>query len=91
MHQELKASFRKESGRCSRFRALVPKKFKDLFEKLGIKSIGELEYACHENRLITLPGFGPKSQEKILQGIEQFKRFQGRFLFGEVYPLAVTL
>ena len=47
---------------------LGPKKVKELFEKLGIKSIGELEYACHENRLITLPGFGKKSQENILGG-----------------------
>ena len=91
LHQELKAAFPEGVLEMLRVPGLGPKKAKDLFEKLGIKSIGELEYACHENRLITLPGFGPKSQEKILQGIEQFKRFQGRFLFGAVYPLALTL
>ena len=91
LHQELKAAFPEGVREMLQVPGLGPKKVKDLFEKLGIKSIGELEYACHENRLITLPGFGPKSQEKILLGIEQFKRFQGRFLFGEVYPLAVTL
>jgi len=88
LHQELKATFPEGVREMLRVPGLGPKKVKDLFEKLGIKSIGELEYACHENRLLLLPGFGPKSQEKILQGIEQFKRFQGRFLFGGVYPLA---
>ncbi|MGA3085861.1 MAG: DNA polymerase/3'-5' exonuclease PolX [Thermodesulfobacteriota bacterium] len=88
LHQELKATFPGGVREMLRVPGLGPKKVKELFEKLGIKSIGELEYACHENRLLTLPGFGPKSQEKILQGIEQFKRFQGRFLFGGIYPLA---
>ena len=88
LHQELRAAFPEGVREMLRVPGLGPKKVKDLFEKLGIKSIGELEYACHENRLITLPGFGPKSQEKILQGIEQFKKFQGRHLFGGVYPLA---
>ncbi len=86
--QELKAAFPDGVREMLQVPGLGPKKVKDLFEKLGIKSIGELEYACHENRLISLPGFGLKSQEKILKGIEQFKKFQGRHLFGAVYPLA---
>jgi len=91
LHQELKATFPEGVREMLRVPGLGPKKVKELFEKLGIKSIGELEYACHENRLITLSGFGQKSQEKILQGIEQFKRFQGRFLFGGAYPQALTI
>ena len=46
-----------------------PKRIKTLFDKLDIKSVGELEYACKENRLIELDGFGAKSQENILEGI----------------------
>jgi DNA polymerase (family X) len=91
LYQELKASFPDGVLEMLRVPGLGPKKVKELFEKLGIKSIGELEYACQENRLITLPGFGSKSQGKILLGIEQFKKFQGRFLFGEIYPLALTI
>lgn len=59
-----------------------------LHEKLGVHSIGELEYACRENRLKDLPGFGEKSQEKILQGIDFMKRFQGRFLLCDVWPVS---
>jgi len=46
---------------------------------LGISSLGELEYACRENRLRDLPGFGEASQKKILAGIELLRRNAGRF------------
>ncbi|MBA4393565.1 MAG: DNA polymerase/3'-5' exonuclease PolX [Desulfobacca sp.] len=91
LYEELKAAFPEGVREMLRIPGLGPKKVKELFDKLGIRSIGELEYACHENRLLSLPGFGRKSQEKILQGIEQIKKFQGRFLFGGVYPLALAL
>ena len=55
---------------------LGPKRVRTLWQKLGIRSIGELEYACRENRLLALEGFGVKSQEKILQAIAFRKRFQ---------------
>jgi DNA polymerase (family 10) len=67
---------------------LGPKKVKALYEQLGITTIGELEYACQENRLVDLPGFGAKTQENILQGIEVLKRYRGRFLYGDVVDLA---
>jgi DNA polymerase (family 10) len=67
---------------------LGPKKIKVLYDELGITNVGELEYACKENRLVTLIGFGEKTQEKILKGIEFVKRHQGEFLFGDIYPEA---
>jgi len=63
---------------------LGPKKIRILYDSLNIRTIGELEYACLENRLIELEGFGQKTQERILQGIQQVKKYQGRFLYGEV-------
>jgi DNA polymerase (family 10) len=67
---------------------LGPKKIKVLFDDLSITNVGELEYACKENRLVSLPGFGEKTQEKILRGIEFVKRHKGEYLVGDVYPLA---
>ena len=61
-----------------------PKKIKYLFDNLGINNIGELEYACIENRLVDLPGFGKKTQENILKGIEVIKKFKGKFLFADI-------
>ncbi|MBI3306984.1 MAG: DNA polymerase/3'-5' exonuclease PolX, partial [Candidatus Omnitrophica bacterium] len=63
-----------------RIPGLGPKKVKVLYEKLGLKTIGELEYACKENRLMDLEGFGAKTQEKILQGIGRIKKTSGHFL-----------
>jgi DNA polymerase (family 10) len=70
---------------------LGPKKIKVLYDDLGITNVGELEYACRENRLIGLPGFGKKTQEKILHGIEFVKRHKGEYLTGEVYPIAYNI
>ncbi|MDF2841280.1 MAG: hypothetical protein K0Q99_2052 [Clostridia bacterium] len=67
---------------------LGPKKVKAIYEKLDVKSIGELEYACIENRLLDLEGFGKKTQDNIFKGIEQMKKFKGQFLLGEVFYIA---
>lgn len=71
-----------------------PKKAKAVWEELGVTTIGELEYACRENRLVHLPGFGEKTQDKVLAGIEFLRRHAGRVLYpvaekvaGEVFPL----
>ena len=67
---------------------LGPKRIKAVHDKLEIKSIGELEYACKENRLIDLDGFGLKSQEKILKGIEYLKKYSEQHLFSEAFSAA---
>lgn len=64
------------------------KKIKIFWEKLGVNNIGELEYACYENRLRALPCFGEKSQEKILQGILYLKKCEGRFLYPYAFEAA---
>ncbi|TLY40939.1 MAG: histidinol-phosphatase [Nitrospirae bacterium] len=56
-----------------------------------MSSVGELEYACVENRLVGLPGFGAKTQEKILAGIRQFKRHQGFHLYANVIEEAESI
>lgn len=70
---------------------LGPKKIKTLYDKLDIKTVGELEYACIENRLVELPGFGEKTQKKILEGIQFIKQFSGKHLFMDAYLDATLL
>ncbi len=48
---------------------LGPNKVRVLWTDLGISSPGELEYACGENRLVELPGFGPASQKRLLDAV----------------------
>jgi DNA polymerase (family 10) len=84
LYEDLKTSIPPGHLEMLKIPGLGPKKIKALYDKLGIKTIGELEYACLENRLVDLQGFGQKSQEKILQGIQQVKKYQGQYLYGEV-------
>jgi DNA polymerase (family 10) len=91
LHRDLKQRFPEGIREMLRVPGLGPKKVRELLERLNIRSLGELEYACHENRLAVLPGFGAKSQNNIIRGIEHQKTFQGRFLFGEAYPQAKGL
>lgn len=70
---------------------LGAKKVSQLYQELGITTLAELEYACIENRLIELKGFGEKTQEKILKGIETLKKFQGQFLYASVIDLAEAI
>lgn len=50
-------------------KGLGAKKVKMLWQDLGIESLGELLYACNENRLLSLKGFGEKTQENIRQTV----------------------
>jgi DNA polymerase (family 10) len=84
LYEDLKNSVPAGHLEMLKIPGLGPKKIKSLYDKLDVKTVGELEYACLENRLLDLQGFGQKSQEKILQGIQQVKKYQGRYLYGEV-------
>jgi DNA polymerase (family 10) len=68
-----------------------PKKVKAIYDQLSIATVGELEYACHENRLVDLPGFGRKTQENILKGIDRLKQHRGQFLCHEAMQVARRL
>jgi DNA polymerase (family 10) len=82
-YENLKASIPEGLIEMIKIPGLGPKKIKTLYDKLDIKTVGELEYACLENRLVELPGFGEKTQKKILEGIKFVKRFSNQHLFSE--------
>lgn len=90
-YEKLKSSVPSGHLEMLKISGLGPKKIHALYEQLGIKTIGELEYACHENRLVELKGFGKKSQENILAGIEKLKVYKERRLYAEVEGQAEAL
>ncbi len=71
-------------------KGLGPKKVKVIWDSLGIESVGELYYACNENRLIEAKGFGYKTQEEIKKAIEFKMANAGRFLYAKIENLAET-
>jgi DNA polymerase (family 10) len=72
-------------------KGLGPKKIALLWKDLGIESIGELEYACQENRLLGLKGFGEKTQLSILQQIQFMQQQKGWFLWAEAHQSALAI
>ena len=86
--EELRASVPAGLLELVRIPGLGPKKARLLVEHLQVRTVGELEYACHENRLLHLDGFGAKSQEKILDGIRTMSRHAGRYLLGDALVMA---
>jgi DNA polymerase (family 10) len=83
-YEDLKKSIPSGLIEMTAIAGMGPKKIKAVWEQLGVTSIGELEYACIENRLVSLPGFGEKTQEKIRQGILQLKKHRGFHLYANV-------
>ncbi|WP_118974100.1 DNA polymerase/3'-5' exonuclease PolX [Taibaiella koreensis] len=72
-------------------KGIGPKKIAVLWKELGAESIGELEYACNENRLITLKGFGAKTQESILKSIAFMRNHMGFYLWAEAEAFALQI
>ncbi|MGJ1190388.1 DNA polymerase/3'-5' exonuclease PolX [Sphingobacterium sp. G1-14] len=69
-------------------KGLGPKKIQIIWKELEIESVGELLYACNENRLVEAKGFGLKTQEDIKKSIEFSISNKGWFLYAKVLPLA---
>lgn len=63
------------------------KKIATIWNDLHIESIGELYYACNENRLIEAKGFGLKTQEEIKKVIEFKMAASGKFLYAQAEPI----
>jgi DNA polymerase (family 10) len=72
----------------TRVPGLGPKKALAVIEILGIKTLGELEYACRENRLMNLKGFGEKVQAKILDGVQHLMATAGQLKLSDAFPIA---
>ncbi|MBM3414583.1 MAG: DNA polymerase/3'-5' exonuclease PolX [Bacteroidetes bacterium] len=68
-----------------------PKKIHTIWKEMGIESIGELLYACQENRLLHFKGFGEKTQQAIEKAIHFLLQHKGHFLYAEIEALLPTI
>ena len=70
-------------------KGIGPKKINTIWKEMEIESLGELLYACNENRLTLFKGFGDKTQKNVQEAIEFYFLNQGHFLFAqldEIFP-----
>ncbi len=72
-----------------KIKGIGPKKVALLWKELHIESPGELLYACNENRLIELKGFGSKTQESIKKNIEFLLSGAGQFHYASAEASAL--
>lgn len=69
-------------------RGLGPKKIRVIWHDMKIETVGELLYACEENRLVNYKGFGEKTQSDIKQKIEYYLKSKDKFLYAKVHQPA---
>ncbi len=88
---ELRAAIPPGLMELTRVPGLGPKKAQTVIDELGVTTLGELEYACRENRLLKLKGFGEKAQAKILEGLLFLKAGEGQRRLGDAFAEAEAL
>lgn len=76
--EELRARIPDGVRRLTAIPTLGPKKAMAVYEELGVSSVEELAEAIHQERLRDLKGFGPRTEENILHGIELLRSAGGR-------------
>jgi DNA polymerase (family 10) len=74
-----------------KIKGIGPKKVGQLWRELEIEGVGELLYACNENRLLALKGFGAKTQEQVRKQIEFFQLNIGKFHFASLEKFGLDL
>jgi DNA polymerase (family 10) len=72
-------------------KGLGPKKIATIWKEMGVESVGELLYACNENRLLLYKGFGQKTQQNVQEAIEFYMKSQGSHLYAETEAYAVVI
>jgi len=68
-----------------------PKKVYDIWKVLEVESVGELIYACNENRLVELKGFGQKTQEDLRKKLEYYQKSKHQFHYASLEQEAKDL
>lgn len=67
-----------------KIKGIGPKKIHTIWKEMQLESVGELLYACKENRLKLFKGFGEKTQQTVIENIEFYFRNQGSFLYAQL-------
>jgi DNA polymerase (family X) len=89
--EELRAKVPAGVRRLTEIPGLGPKRAMALYTDLGIDSVDGLAAAIRDGTLADLAGFGPKSEENLLRGIELLEKAQGRVTLDVAMELAEDL
>lgn len=87
-HKKLRASYPDSFFELFDITGLGPKKIAALHKTLGIDSVAALKAACDSGKVAGLPGFGDKTQVKILEAIARLEQSAGVFRLDEATTAA---
>ncbi len=86
-YEQLKKEVKVDVEGLNEIPSLGPKKIKVLYQKLGVKDVPDLEKAIKQHKVRELEGFGEKTEETLLHGIELLKKRPSRFLYLHALPV----
>ncbi|MHB8511392.1 MAG: DNA polymerase/3'-5' exonuclease PolX [Actinomycetota bacterium] len=75
----------------TRIPGLGPKTAMALFTERKISSVEELVDAIKKGKLVGMKGFGPKTADNVLKGIEQMKQAGSRVLLDTAFDIAESM
>jgi len=90
-YQELKKSEYAPLVEFLKIPGVGPKHAKLIYDRLKINNIADLERAAKLGKLRGLFGLGEKTEENILKGVTQVRKYKERFPLAFVYPKAQSL
>jgi DNA polymerase (family 10) len=91
LHRELHAAVPVDLGELLTIDGLGPKGIRSLYERLGVRSLGDLEAAARAGKIRAVEGFGEKKEQKLLRSIGFVRARTGRLPIGEVLPAALEI
>ncbi len=74
-----------------RIKGFGPKKIQVIWHDMGIETVGELLYACLENRLTEYKGFGEKTQNELRRACEYYLAGRGKMHFAQAESHAIAV
>lgn len=74
-----------------KIKGIGPKKIHSIWKEMEIETVGELLYACKENRLKNYKGFGEKTQQSVIEFIEFYLQHKDSHLYASIEIIAAQI
>jgi DNA polymerase (family 10) len=91
VHAELLQRYHPSMLELLKIQGLGPKTIALIWDAFQVSDVGGVEKLCKEGKLRELPRMGEKHEQKILRGIEDYRRISGRFLLDDADIVAAKM
>ena len=91
LHDRLRRETPAGAARLRAVAGLGPKRVRTIHQKLGVETLEELREAARSGRLQALPGFGPATEKRVLEGLDFVDAAVGRRRQPQAYATADRL